>query len=95
MFIKKQKEETPLLDEAIADVYREMTVCNADSAEYAKMVKQLEKLYKIKGRNVPESVSSDTKAIIIGNLVGILIIVGYERTNIATSRALMFLFKLR
>ena len=92
---KRPDDEKSLLDLAIEDVFREMAVMNADSVEYAKMVKQLEKLYKMRKADKPESVSRDTMAIIIGNLIGIVIIVGYERTNIVTSRALNFITKAR
>lgn len=95
MFIKQPPMEKSLLDEAIDDIFREMTVMNADSKEYSRMVKQLEKLYALRDGNKSDSVSKDTIALITANLLGIGIIVGYERMNVVTSKALMFLFKLK
>lgn len=95
MFINKAPMEKSLLDEAIDDIFREMSVMNADSKEYARMVKQLEKLYKLREGKKTENMSKDTMAIVIGNLLGIGMIVGYERMNVVTSKALNLLIKLR
>lgn len=42
-----------------------------------------------------DRVSLDTWVIVGANLLGILVIIGYERTNVLTSKALSFLSKLR
>lgn len=43
----------------------------------------------------PRRVSPDTLILVAGNLIGIVIILGYEKANIITSRAMNFVMKLR
>lgn len=94
MFPKKSPEPTGL-EKAIDSLLNEMAALNGDDAEYAKMADQLEKLYKLKAIDKPEKVSPDTLALIAGNLAGIIMIVGYERANVVTSKALGFIRQLR
>jgi len=95
MFIVKQKTERSGLDKAIDNVLSEMQGFTVDSDEYAKMTDQLVKLYAIKNAECSERVSRDTLLIVAGNIFGIALIIGYERSNILTSKALNFLVKLR
>lgn len=95
MFIQKTQPEATSLDKAIEEVFSEMQGFSSDDDEYAKMVDQLVKLYSLKEKNSPEKVDANTKAIIFGNLAGILLIVGHEKTNVVTSKALSFVMKLR
>lgn len=95
MFTMKPPIENVGLEEAIDIVLHEMKNHTSDSNEYARAVDQLTKLYAIKNLNRSKSVSADTLAIVIGNLVGILVIVGHERANVVTSKALNFILKLR
>lgn len=81
------------LDKAIDDIYREMSGVSADSDEYAKMVDQLVKLHGLKHNKNPARISRDTLATVVGNLVGIVLIVAVERENILTTKALNFLLK--
>jgi hypothetical protein len=94
MQIRKAPEPSGL-DLAIAEVLREMQGFTADADEYAKMVDQLTKLYAMKTTDCPNRLSKDTLAIVIGNVLGIVVIVGFERTNILTSKAIHLLFRLR
>lgn len=56
-------------------------------SEYGDMVDQLAKLYKLKEFDTKKRVSPDTLAIIAGNLTGIVLVLGYERAGVITSRA--------
>lgn len=42
-----------------------------------------------------QTVSPDTLAIVAGNLLGIVLILGYEKANIITTKALGFILKGR
>jgi hypothetical protein len=95
MLIKKLKAEKSGLQVAIDNVLSEMQGFTADSDEYERMVDQLVKLQALKDCERPDRVTKDTLAIIAANLFGIVMIVGYERTNVMTSKAVSFLFKLR
>lgn len=91
----KSKTEDSALEQAIDELFDEMSGYSGDSEEYAKRVDQLSKLYSLKEIDSKKRVSPDTLAIVAGNLAGIVVIVGYERMNIVTSKALNFILKLR
>lgn len=92
---KKTPKETDGLENAITVLLHEMSGHQGDSEEYAKMVVQLDVLYKLKEVDSKKRVSADTLAIIGANLLGIVMIVGHERANVVTSKALGLLSKLR
>ena len=94
MFSKKPKTETGL-EIAIETVLSEMQGYESTSDEYAIMVDQLKKLYKLKALDQPERVKPDTLALVVGNLLGIILIVGHERAHIVTSKAVSFILKAR
>lgn len=98
MFKKKPSEPTSL-ENAIEELFREMAPLTGDDPEYARMVAQMDTLYKLKEVDAKidtgKHVSRETMAIIVANLAGILLIVGHERAHVVTSKALNFLLKLR
>lgn len=93
MFEKPQREEG--LEEAITLLLSEMKGFTADSDEYSRMIGHLNLLYKIKDQEKPDRISKDTIAVIAGNLAGIVMILGFERANVITSKALSFVMKAR
>lgn len=95
LFKKKTPTEKSGLEKAIDSVLSDLESYDSDSPEYARSADQLVKLHALKANESPNRVSADTAAIVAGNLAGILIIVGYERTHVAASKALSFLSKLR
>jgi len=97
MFAKKPPSpELVKLNEAIADIYASMAGFECHEDEYEAATTQLVKLIKLKKEMEPSwRPSADTLALIASNLVGIAMIIGYERTNVVTSKALGFVTKLR
>lgn len=95
MFNLKPQNENSGLQEAIDEILREMARYSSSSDEYAKMADQLSKLYSLKEIDSKRRVSPDTLALVIANLTGIILIVGHERMNVVTSKALSFVMKLR
>ena len=91
MFTMKKSHEPTGLEKAIDQLLSEMANFSGDDDEYAKMVDQLDKLYKLKALDKPDRVDANTLAIVAGNLAGIIIIVGYESRNVVTSKALGFI----
>lgn len=141
--------EPEKLNTAIDEILEQMSGMDCGAEEYATLMDQLTKLYKVKEidinlklktidtfckrddsvlslrlkeqesdakveemdasrklKNVdadakrheidkPDRVSKDTLAIIGANLAGIAIIIGYERLNVITSKAIGFVSKLR
>lgn len=99
MFNKKPSTNKDGVTKAIDSLLEEMSTLSGDDPEYAKMADQLTKLYALKevDHKVESNgrVSMDTLAIVGANLAGILMIVGHERANVVTSKALSLLTKLR
>ena len=91
----RNSDESKGLREAIDELFLEMSYVPCDSEEYAQMMDQLSKLYSLKEFDSKRRLSPDTLAIVLGNLTGIILIVGHERMNVVTSKALNFILKLR
>lgn len=89
----RMKRPDPL-DVTIAELLADMKGYSGDDPEYATMLAELERLYKLKTENRRRfAVSPDTAAIVVGNLVGIFVIVAYERGHVMTTRAKDFIVK--
>lgn len=65
-----------------------------DELNTTREIKERELDIKEEELNLKRSVSKETWAIIGANIAGILILIGYERANIVTSKALGFVKKL-
>jgi hypothetical protein len=86
LFTKKEKTD---LEKEIDEVQKTLKCINPYSEEYGTVVANLEKLYKLKNGE-KKFVSPDTIATIVSNLLGIGLILGFERLNVITSKALGF-----
>jgi len=93
MFLKDPDEPSGL-QKAIDDLLKEMEDVSAETPEYAKMADQLVKLYKLKEVDSKRKISPDTLATVLGNLIGIALIIRHERENVITSKALAFVQRL-
>jgi hypothetical protein len=58
-------------------------------------LREVEADLKLKELNTPKRVSKDTLVLVAGNLLGIVVILGYEKAHVVTSRAMNFVMKLR
>lgn len=92
MFNKRPHAE-PALDKAITEALLQLDVVPAYSDEAFKIMNHIERLQKLKESNTPQQLSPDTLAIVIGNFLGIAVIVGHERAHVVTSKALSFVIK--
>jgi predicted peptidase len=92
MFKKKTAEESAL-DKAIAQVFKELETMTADAPEYERAVNQLEKFYKMKASEKSSSWMNNSLTPVAGNLAGILLILGFEKFNVITSKAMQFVIK--
>lgn len=93
MFGFFRKDKT--YDEPINAVLEEMKMYGPDTPEFQAALEQLERLNRMKAESQKSVVSADTAAIVLGNIVGILIIVGYERGHVVTTRAKDFVLKTK
>lgn len=94
MFALKTTEPSPL-EKEIDSILARMSGELPDTDDYAKMADQLVKLYKLKEVDSKRKLSPDALAAVAGNLIGILVIIGYEHKNVITSKALSFVMKSR
>jgi hypothetical protein len=81
------------LDDAISRVLEEMKTTDLDSDKYLALLSNLESLVRLKKEQSANRISPDTKALVAANLIGILIIVGYERGHVMVSRGLNFVLR--
>jgi hypothetical protein len=92
---QKSQSNTPGLDIAIADLLAELKSLETESPEFATAVGHINTLYELKLKDKPDRVSRDVLATVAANLAGIVLIVGYERLNVMTSKALSLLLKTK
>lgn len=84
LFLKSEMP-TPI-DGLIDAVLDRMRVEDVLSEDYRKMMKLLERLYKLKAGQRRKPVSRDAIIMVAGNLMGILVIVAYEQKHVMTSK---------
>lgn len=90
MFKKEDK-----LQNRIDELLDQMEVIPGDSPEFDRLSEQVIKLHEAQAKTKRAPVSNDALVAIVGNLAGILIIVGYEKANVVTSKAFTLLPKFR
>lgn len=92
--LRKTKQEKSQLDTAIEEIHRQMAVLTADDPAYAKMVDQLEKLYKIQDPKSKDRTVLRDWIPVIGSIGGVLVIIAYEQMGHSlTSKAVSFIRK--
>jgi len=94
LFTNKNHKQSGL-DKIINDLETQIQGSTVSLDEYSKQLDQLAKLYKMKESVSSNPISKDTLVLVAGNLTGIALILGFERANIVTSKALSFVMKLR
>jgi hypothetical protein len=90
-----KRKKTDKLTEVIEALMDEMGKVKANSQEYTAMAKNLETLCSAQGKIKTPKVSLDTIITVGGSILGIVIIVGYEKLNVVASKALGFVIKGR
>lgn len=80
-----------VIDAATAQLLKE----EPGSEKYDKIVAQLERLNKIAASNSSDKVSKDGLIAVVGNLLGIGLIIKHEQFAVITSKAIGFVGKFR
>ena len=95
MFTRKDPpKHQKLLESELERALRDLRSYQPGSQEYTKVVSEIKSLNKMLYK--PQSrISSDTRATIAANLLGILMIIKHEHVNNITSKALSFVIKTR
>lgn len=92
---KNNSDKPASLQDLIDLVQTQMLVEGADSDQFQVMREQLESLYEMKKSDRSSRVSPDALLAVAGNLLGIGLILQYERLHIVTSKALGFVLKTK
>lgn len=97
VFNKKPDPEEQRIDEVIAASYLNLKNFGTDTKEYAKTVKQIAELEKIKTSLTKKErlFTPDTLLLVGANLLGILLILNFEKMDVVTSKSLGFVSKTR
>jgi predicted RNase H-related nuclease YkuK (DUF458 family) len=92
MFNRKAVETSAT--HACDSAYGELKHHSATSEEYATIINKIQALEEIKAHaDKSNRISPDTKALIAANLAGIVMVLGYEKANIITSKAFSMLLR--
>ena len=89
--IKFTKKKIDGLDIAITEVTSKLCVYGVNTPEYMEALTILEKLEMIRNKRKSFKVSPDVIISSTCSLVGILLILNYERTSVITSKAISFI----
>lgn len=93
MFRKTPSEPHPF-QKQIDELLTQLDSRDAESDEYALILERLEKLYAIHTpEKVKSGISADAALAVGGNLLGILLILNFERAGVVASKALSFVMK--
>ena len=90
-----KKDKRTNLEKESDRVILKLEKIEPNTQEYAEVADNLEKLYKARSLVKERHVSLDTVALIAGNLLGIGLILWYEKADVITSKALGFVIKGR
>lgn len=93
MFERKQPVNKVKLEDAITRIHAELTNVETGSDDYQRLLLQLERLHALKPEQAERRVTPDAIVAVVGNIIGVLIIVGYEREHVLTSKAMNYLMK--
>lgn len=88
------KKNTEDIDQVIEHHLEMMALANPGTEEFTAMANQLEVLYRTKSHIGGGLFDPNTILTVAANLLGIVLIMSYERVNVITSRAFSFIRKV-
>ena len=85
-----------ILDEPIEKVLTSMNTFGPEDPEYPALIDHLDRLSRMREQQkIVRRSSPDTMAIVVGNILGILVIVAYEQKHVMVSKGLGFVIKAK
>ena len=88
---KKSKANRELIENEIHRCLLDIDI--ESDEEYDKVVKRIELLYRLKEQSKPYTPSPDAVLAVLGNLLGLILIINHERAHVLSTKALGFVFK--
>jgi hypothetical protein len=93
--LNRKKDPTPL-ESVTLKALEALNDHKPNSDEYGVILERVETLHKMQqSEKTAAQVSPETKATIAANLIGIAMILNFERANIVTSKAIGFVLRAR
>lgn len=80
------------LDDEITRLTKSLIMIS-DPKQYAETVDNIKILCEAREKKDPASISTETLIAVGANLIGLLLVLNFERTGILTSKAIGFLWK--
>lgn len=77
-----------VLDEEMNRIVARMNEMDVTEEDYTALMAHLDRLVQLRKDDRSSRIDPNTLAVVGGNLLGIIIIVSYERVNVITTRAL-------
>lgn len=93
MFTPKKIEESSLLEQSIASAYNQLEAHDAGTEMYANILDKIERLEALRPKKKELSVSGDALVAAITNILGIGLVLNYEKLGVVTSKAFGLLVK--
>lgn len=93
--MSRPEELNAKLDEAIATLLDEMSCYEGHTKEYKKLSERLDELIKLRNAKAKFPVSPDVMFAAGANILGMILIMRFERLNIITTKAFTFLARVR
>lgn len=94
MKLLSHREKTNLEVE-IDEVLDKLSTFEPSGEDYRKIVENLKVLYQIKNISLERKIKPETILAISANILGIAMIIGYEKANVITTKAISFIAKGR
>ncbi len=93
IFAKSDEKEK--LEKEIKAILSILEEYDPGTEEYAIILDKLERLYELKKEESKIPINLDSLIVVCGNLLGIVLILNYERLNVITSKAVSLLIRKR
>ena len=91
-FSKRNNEE---LDNCINMLLVEIRENGADAPEFPELLNRLERLHKLKSEeDNKQRVSPEVVWTVVGNIVCVVLVIGYEQKHVISSKAMTFIARL-
>lgn len=98
MFNRSKKDNSHQLDDVIKELIREIETTDVNTDDYANEVASLKTLMELRNQDKAvakkNSVSLETIVAASAHLIGIAMILGFEKANVITSKSLGFVPKI-
>lgn len=88
-----QKEQKVTFQKEVDRLLEKLNSLDPKDKEYEATVRNLETLCQARSHKNSILPSADTMIAVAANLIGLLVVLNYERTGIITSKAVNFIFK--